>query len=294
MAKEYLKEIKKHANITGIAAGNIATGQVAVGRTYYGLYLRCLTAAGVELTRAQILADISDIIVRLDGEQIIVADATFLLDLQKYYGDSDVAGNVDGIIPIPFTRRTLPSNLERMVLALGTAFNKEGNPVKSLEISVKVIGVAQLATIEVYSLSTEEKRKIGRHIRIKKFAQSFATTGEQEVNSLPLEGSSIGYLALHFTESAGQIDQLNVKVNSVDLYDEVPTNLQKVFLADRKRTKQAGYAYADFGEKDTVNSLLPMQNVQDFRVNLVWNPAAGAPGNYAIYAEQIHGLEAVA
>ncbi|MCK5014786.1 MAG: hypothetical protein KAS66_13315 [Candidatus Omnitrophica bacterium] len=280
----FIKEWIKHANVTGIAAGNIATVSIPVGRTVHGIQLRCLTGAGVELTRAQILADVSDVTARLDGEAIITADATFLLDLQKYYGDADVAGNVDGIIPIDFAPRSLLSDEARSVYALGTA------GAKSLTLDIKVVGVVQLASIEVRTLSTPEKRILGRHIKIRKYAQSFATTGEQEVNSLPLIGKTAGYRAIHISEGSGTIDQVNIKRNSVDIYDEMPTKAQQVFLANRKRTVQSGYAHADFGEADHSGAFLPMAGVQDLRVNITWNVAAGAPGNYTLYAEEVHGL----
>jgi hypothetical protein len=95
-----LKQLIKQPDLRGIASGATATGEIPTNGTHYATYLRCLTAAGVALTRAQIVADIGDIIVRLNGEQIVEASATFLLDLQKYYGDCGNAGNIDGIIPL--------------------------------------------------------------------------------------------------------------------------------------------------------------------------------------------------
>lgn len=218
------KQIIKQPNIRGIAAGAIATGEVPTVGTHYATFLRCLTAAGVALTPAEIKADVGTIIVRINGVQIIEATSTFLLDLQKYYGDAIGAGNVNGIIPISWARQHLATDQERSVFALGMA------DVSSFTVDVNVIGVVKLASIEVLSEVTPEVRRLGQHIRISKFPQSFATTGLQEITTLPKEGSDVGYLALHIEKSTGTIDKVTVKLGGNNIFEEVDPNLDQVLL----------------------------------------------------------------
>lgn len=276
------KQIIKQPNIRGIAAGAIATGEIPTVGTHYATYLRCLSAAGVALTAAQIKADVGDIIVRINGQQIIEASATFLLDLQKYYGDQIGAGNVDGIIPIVWSRPHLATDQERSIFALGM------NGISSFTIDVKVTAVAVLSSIEVLSEVTPEVRGLGQHIRISRFPQSFATTGLQEVTTLPKEGPDVGYLGLHIPYSAGSISKVTVKLGGLNIFEDVDPNLAKVLLQKQLRNPQTGYFHVDFARSNDLGGFIPMAGVQDFRQQITWITAA--PGNYNIYTERIFGL----
>jgi len=275
------KQIKPQPNIRGIAAGALATGEVPTAGTHYALFLRCLTSAGAALTVAQIKAEIGDIIIRINGEQIVEASATFLLDLQKYYGDALGAGNVDGIIPIWFARPHLATDKERSIFAIGT------EDISSFTVDVNVVAVTNLASIEVLSLVTPERRVLGQHIRISKFPQSFGTTGIQEITTLPKEGNNVGYMALHLEESGGTIDKATVKLGGNNIFEDVDPNLNQVLLELAKRTPQSGYFHIDFSRSNDLLGFLPMANVKDFRQQIEWSVS---PSTYSIYAERVFGL----
>jgi len=276
------RQLKKQPNLRGISASAVATGEIPTTGTHYATYLRCLDAGGVELTRAQIIADIGDLVVRINGEQIVEASATFLLDLQKYYGDSKTAGNVNGIIPLFWERPGLATFQERALFALGM------NNVQSFTIDVNVVGVAVLSSIEVYSLVTPERRNLGQHMRISRFPQSFGSTGIQEITSLPKEGASVAYSAMHIEESTGTIDDVTVKLGGNDIYDEVSANLNETMLKVSGRSPQTGYYHADFGISNDLTGMIPMASVQDWRQQINWSGLA--PNNYNIYAERIFNL----
>jgi hypothetical protein len=276
------KQIIKQPNIRGIAAGAIATGEIPTVGTHYGTYLRCLSAAGVALTPTEIKAAIGNIIIRINGVQIVEASATFLLDLQKYYGDAIAAGNVNGIIPISWARPHLATDQERSVFALGMA------DVSSFTIDVNVTSVVVLASIEVLSEVTPEVRYLGQHIRINKFPQSFATTGLQEITTLPKEGNGVGYLALHIEKSTGTINKVTVKLGGNNIFEEVDPNLDQVLLQKSLRTPQGSYFHVAFDRSNDLAGVLPMAGVQDFRQQITWSGVA--PNNYNIYTERIFGL----
>jgi len=219
--------------------------------------------------------------VRINGEQIVEASSTFLLDLQKYYGDSDGAGNVDGIIPINWARRLFATDAERALFALGMA------DVNSFTIDVKILGVAVLSSIEVLSAVTPENRKLGQHVRIARFPQNLAAAGVQEISTLPKEGDTVGYMALHVSYPVGTLTKATVKVNNTNIIEDVDHNLNQVVLADNKRTAQAAYMHLDFGCSNDLAGFLPMAGVKDFRQQLTFTVL---PGNYNIYAERIFGL----
>lgn len=278
-----LTQLKKQANVRGIAANAVATCEIPTDGTHYAVYLFCKTVAGVPLTRAQMIADIGDIVLRINGDQIVEASITFLLDLQKYYGDAIGAGNVDGVIPIYFDYDHLATFAERSLFALGMA------GIDSFTISVDITAIAQLSSIEVYSDVTFEDRMLGQHKRISRYPQNYATIGVQEISTMPKHGDTVAYGALHIEDSAGTIDDVTVKIGGNDIFDEVPANINTVLQARGRRTRQTGYYHVDFAKNRAFQSLLFMAGIKDFRQKITWSTAA--PNNYNIYAEEIHGLK---
>jgi len=287
--KAILVRTLKQGNLNGVAVGT-ATGRISPTFSLLGVKLRFLTAGGVELTRAQIIADISNIRLLVDGEIFVDTDVTFLLDRQKYYGDFAGDGNVNGIVPINFVRRDMSSYQERAVYALGMGLNpKTGKPVSSVTLEVDVIGVVQVSSVEVYAEFEESVRNLGQHVKLKKFTYSFATTGDQEIDSLPKFGADSGYMALFIRKpGASTITKVNVAVNGDNLDQSIPLNVKTVQLAERNRTIQSGYDTLDFARQDDLGAFLPMAGVTDFRFVITW--ATAAPNAFPIFGEVLQGL----
>jgi hypothetical protein len=288
--KAIITRTLKQGNLNGVAVGT-ATGKVSPAFTLLGLKLRCLTSGGVELTRAQMINDISNIRVLVDGELFKDGDVTYFLDEQKYYGDFAGNGNVNGIVPINFVSRTMPSYQERAVYALGMGRNPEtGAPVGSVTIEMDVIAVAQLASVEVYAECEESVRDLGQHIKLKKHTYSFASTGDNEIDSLPKYGAGSAYKALFIRKpGSSTITKANVRVNGDDLDQNVPLNVLTVQLAERNRVIQGAYHAIDFGRQDDLGGFLPMAGVSDFRQVITW--ATAAPNAFTIFAEVVQGLK---
>ncbi|MDD5692250.1 MAG: major capsid protein P2 [Candidatus Omnitrophica bacterium] len=279
-----IRQLLKKANMNGIAAGAIATGVLPAEGTYYSVFLVAKTAAGVALTRAEILADIGNVKAMINGEEIVNCDVAVLLDLQKYYGDQIGAGNVDGIIPIYFERPHLATDAERSVFALGMA------NVSSFTLEAAIDGVAQLATLEIFAEVSNENRLLGQHVRLLKYPQSFAQTGDQEITTLPfINDASKAYLALHITAGAGTFNEVTVRIGGNAIFDRVGVNLNKVLLQKDLRNPQTGYYHVDFARPNDLKGLLPMAGIKDFRQTINWITAA--PTNFNIYAETLHGLK---
>ena len=269
--------LKKLGSVRGIAAGALATAELPAKGTHYGLFLYARTAGAVPLTRAQIIADVGDVIVRVEGEQKFELSSKQILDLQKYYGDSDNAGNIDGVVPIWFYPRGLATWQEKMVYGYGMA------DVKSFTVDTKITGVAQLSTLDVWTYSTDENRVLGPHLTIRRFPQNFPTTGLQEISSLLKGGSDTAYKALHIELNTGTIDYVTCKVDGTLIHDQVPPNLNQIMNEETGRKFQAGYYSLAFDKINDLKGLLPMADVADFRQQINWITAA--PGNFSIIAE---------
>lgn len=277
-----LTKVLKEPNFQGIAANSLASARVFNRGNIVNLYLRCLTGAGAELTRAQILADVSNIRVKLDGVQVVSVDARFLLDRQKYLGDSIGDGNQDGIIRIPFELPHIPFPQGRRASAMGTA------DLDTISVEVDVIGVAQLATIELYTeMDKEANKPLGDHVRLEKYNRNFSSTGDFEISDLPYKDRNLkGYLAAHIYTTAGVLASVEVKKDGEIVLDQVPMELNKVQNAYAKRTDQTNYQHIDFGRGMGLDSFLATKGA----TSLLWvtNWSTSPAGNFSIFLERIY------
>jgi hypothetical protein len=280
-----LTQFIKQSNVVGIAANTVATARIPTSGTHYGLILNCLQAAGTAVTIANMKTAITNIVLRHNGEQIMEGSATFFLDLHKFYMDSYTGGaaNVNGVLPIPFAPQHFNNYEERRLFAVGTS------DIQTMTLDITLGTLSTLSSIEVYSEITPEIRPRGQHIRIKKYPQSFATTGEQEISTLPLEGPSVGYKALHVElgTNPGVASYATLKVGNYAIHDQIKSAVNTVALNFMRRTPQAAYYHVDLGKNNAITSYLPMAGVQDFRLIVNWTTQ---PTNFNIYAEEIFGL----
>jgi hypothetical protein len=277
-----LTQIIKQASATGITASSVATVKIPTGGTHYALILAPKAAAGTAVSVANMKTAIGNMVLKHNGEQVMEGTATFFLDLQKYYGDSYGAGNVAGVIMIPFAPTHFTNFVERQVFAVGT------RNIQTLTLDMNILDTTNMATIDVYSELTPESRPRGKYLRIKKFSRTFGATGEHEVADLPLEGATVGYKALHITQGSGTFTSATVKIANFSFFDNVLTYINTAILAACCRTTQSGYFHIDFAKNNDITSLVPMGGVQDFRVLPNF---ATQPDNYTIYAEQYADLD---
>lgn len=278
-------QIIKQASALGVAANTTATARIPTSGTHYGLFLFVKAAAGTATSIANIKTSITDIAVYHNGEQVMLATATFFLDMHKYYFDAYTGGaaNVAGIIPIPFAPYHFANFAERQIFAVGT------KDMQSMTINITLGTLTNVSSIDVYSEVDPSLRGRGQHIRIKRYPQSFATTGTHEVSTLPLEGPNVGYKCLHIElgTNPGVSDSVTFKVGGFAIYDTVVNAINTVYSNFCRRTPQATYTYVDFGKNNSIVSFLPMVGLQDIRLLTSWTTT---PTSYNVYAEEIFGL----
>lgn len=281
-----LTQFIKQSNVVGIAANTVATARIPTTGTHFGLLFNCLQSGGTAVTIANMKTAITNIIVRHNGEQIMEGSSTFFLDLQKYYNDAFTGGaaNVNGVLPIPFAPNHFLNFEERRLFAVGTA------DIQTMTVDISLGTLSTLSSIEVYSEISPEIMNRGQHIRIKKYPQSFATTGVQEIPTLPLEGPSVGYKALHIElgTNPGVIADATLKIGNYAIHDQIKTAVNTVISNLCRRTPQAAYYHLDLGKNNAITSFLPMAGVQDFRLLINWTTT---PTNFSVYAEEIFGLK---
>ena len=273
----------REPDVIGVAVGQ-ANAKILTRANVHAVLLRCVTAGGVELTRAQMIADIGDIVVKLDGEAIWNGcDTTFLLDRQKYLGDLAMGGNQAGIIPLNFERQLLATASERKVTSLGLA------NVGSFTLDIGIVGVAQVSKIEVYSvIDGDPIRNLGQHVRIDRLSRTFAGTGVQELTDLPFQDTRcIAYLCEHIKVASGStavVSKVRVRRNGVDVYDQLPALVNAVMLNNAQRAPQTLYYHIEYDMEQDLLCALPMP-AQSLYHELTW--ATAAPNAYSVYIERL-------
>lgn len=279
--------IRKIAGAKGVQSDGIATADIpSVGRHYQYLF-EFKKASGTLLTQAQIESEVSEVRVKINGEIIIEASPAFLFDRQDYYLASRGASVNDGILMIDWEQSHLTKPEHRAIFPLGMA------DVRSVTIEFTLGTLANLSIIDVTVVSTNESAILGTHLRIKKHAQSFNSTGEQVISDLPI-GRNYALLAYHIGLGSGALTDVSLTANNTQLIDRVSTSVETAILEKSARTIQSGYFSIDFGRNNEMLSFLKFlqgnQMVQDWRLGLNWgtNPS----GLYNIYGEYYYNLPA--
>lgn len=278
-----LTRLVKEPNFQGVSSSSLASARVFTRGNIVNLYLRFLESDGTTVSIADMKSEVTGAVnVKVNGVSIIQADVTFLLDRQKYFGDSIGAGNVASMLPIPMELSYLPTPEGRRVFALGT------KDINTITVELNTGTLTNVSSIELFTeVDNEETRVIGEHIRIDKFARNFGSTGKHEVSDLPFQDKNvIGYLGAHITmPGSAVVSTVEVKRNGVVILDQIPPELNQVLLEKEFRTPQSGYFHVDFGRGRALSSLLPMANTQSFLWEIVW--AGAAPNNYNVYTERV-------
>jgi len=271
--------ILKEPDFQNVAASGTALSRVNTKGNLHKLLFRMVTSGGVLLTVAQMKAACSGVRLKLDGDVKREVDVTHLLEIQKYYGDIALGGNVAGVCVLDLTRPVLNSFGERALYSYGL-----GN-VKDVIVEIDVVSVATLARIELYSVTDDMPiRDLGDHVVVNKYPRTFADTGDQEENNLPKDDRMAkAYLAAHIRYTTGTLNYVTFKRNGVDAFVKLTPELNQVALGYAKRTPQTNYFHLDFDLGNSFDSVLP---VPADSLYMVTNWAV-APTAYAIFLERI-------
>lgn len=279
-----VRQMKKYASMSGVATGALATMDMPIGGTHYAYFLRCLNSSNAEVTVAQMKAELDTVRILIDGETALDATATLLLELQQYYYAFRNGANVDGIIPINWSRDFLPSVLGANTSALqGDVFALGNRNIQNITIEVKCGTLTNIAKIEVFAQRVDAPTDLGQFVRLQNFPQNFATTGTNVVDGIPKEIRT-AHLAYHIKHATGTLDQATVIVNGTDRL-KLPAKLNQVISEKAGRDPQSGITTLAFDLQNNLAGFLPMVDVQDLRLELEWSGAA--PNNYNIFREAI-------
>jgi len=268
-----------------LTSGQNATLQIPSYGKIQSLFLHFLTSAGASVTEAQIRAEIGNIRLTLGGKDVVNSDAVTLLDLYEALGvNISESLGVDGVIELNVGRLFYTDPAVRDLFGWGTA------DVSTIQVQVTAGTLSAIASVQAYTSREAVNENLGAHSRFIDYPQSFNATGDHTVDTLPRDLDSAYLMVMANDGASGTITDGESKVNSVNVHEKTPLNINKAFASNSKVVQPAGYFCYTFLD-GSLTGRLPMVGVTDLRFKTTFSVAPGA-GGYKMSALTIVGLPA--
>lgn len=263
--------------VRSIGASKQCVIDIPPGPTYLGLLIDC-TISGTGATRAEIASMLTQWRLTISGTEIWTLTGQELMSITEFYLTGQIGDS--GKVFIPFSRiwmRDLPAVLNP---ALGT----KGETSVELTITQDATSTIDLITAETEIDPIAQP--LGRHVRIKRWTPSIASTGRYEFTGLYKNPNAV-LLALHIVVPvAANLTNITYVADGVRLFDEVTqARLAKLYSqAVKPRTIQtaAKIIGLDFCYRGIDSDAVRLSMVEQ-RLDLTF--ATAAPNNVSILAE---------
>lgn len=280
----------KEADLPGIAQNALCTMEIGTKFNHHGLALDFTKAAGVMMTKAEIITDVESVSLNVkvkNGPNIrLLKDipAEVIFDILNIYPEQSKSSyTYAGVLYIPFTRTTLGTLVDPNALVIGMA------DIDHYILSVKFKDVV-LTTVLVGVLPEVDRgpaRPLGEHIRFERWERSHAAISVENVTELPFGIPNTAMLGYHIDLGAtGICDDVEVRFDGELLHDPLNIAQNSLLLHKAKRTEVSGYFHVDFNRK---GSALPVGVGKSFRQKFNWSTA---PNAYDVYTEMVYNLGA--
>ena len=255
-----------------LASNQATTFQIPVFGKLHDLIGIFRTGAGAPVTEAQLRAEVGLIRVTVDGRDIVNATVAKCLDAYETLGvNVGLNTGIDGAVELNFGRLLFADPVMRDVFAWGS------QNVANIQVTVTGGTLVNVASCQFYSSRQNELSDFGAHAEYINYPQNFNATGQHTVDTLPRNLGSSYVMMLVDQGSAGVISNGEVRVNSVTIRENVPTNVNRQLLSNYKFQQPSGYFVHAFGD-GAVAGQLPMNAVTDFRLLTTFTTAPGANG----------------
>ncbi|WP_422024775.1 major capsid protein P2 [Pyruvatibacter mobilis] len=246
----------------GVAVGGTATADIPKTGAYRELLLG-YESNGTPANLATMVADITQIRLRLNGVDQWVLSADDLIKLNSIYGET----YQDGLLPLFFHEPH-----RREMLGEDAGIWGMGN-VQSFQMEIKIASGATAPRLTLHALREPGSRPIGAIRKIKRYNLPVTNTGDN-VYTPDRFGA---YRAIH--AKTANINGVHVKVDDRDKL-HAPFSLINNKMRRHGLTPVTGWSSIIFDDDRRFGSMLEMQprdlpRVQDFRVIYDMSAASG-------------------
>ena len=273
----------KLSSFNAVGPGQTANMSLPVGGPVYeAIHIRHkFGAASALATKAQIKANLTKIVVKVNGEMLIDLTGKELQELNDFYKYPFK----NGYLSIPFIRPEFLNANEELRYALGTV------GIRQLSIEITLAAGLINPSLDAWAQITPGvQRPMGQVIRVRSTTQSAqAAAGLREIHDLPVVGPEIGrgIKALHI--QSGKITEHEILRQGTKITESTKELLTLVqnFRSYRTggRTGQTGYYHIDFAG-DRASGIVSTQDVSDFRLKLTFS---GIEAAFKVISEETIG-----
>lgn len=255
-----------------LSSGSPTTIQIPAFGKIDDLYLVFYDSSGDPVAESDVRGEISNIALKLDGKEIVNCDGNQIYDLLETLGKHVGTQNgVDGVVSLNAMRVMFTDPGVRDIFGWGT------NNINSIQLRITAGTLSNIASVQAFTTRTASNENLGAHIRTISYPQSFNSTGEDTVDTLPRD-SNANYLAVLTSDGAsGTIDSGEVRVNAEQIQDPLPSEVNSQKLNMRGFKQPSGYFVYLFND-NRVDGRLPMNGVTDLRFITDFAVAPGAGG----------------
>lgn len=257
MARSQVK-LNSFSNVT---AGNTATLQLPLGRTYDQVLVGF---SGITLTQ------IKNIRVEVNGKAIQeFKDGKELADLNKFYGRNTTATVLD----FHFKQPEMKTLAEQRMFGLGTAsLNRpaqsqiEADQSPAIQVVTIVMDIDSAAAnpkLDAYAIQSDPS-VIGSIVKVKRFPISL-NAGLNEVDKIPRPASA-RIKAFHVITDA-TIEKVVTKVDNVEVTELDRVIVEKIQVGNG-RSPQAGICTSDYCLEGDMKQAIPLKGIQDLRLQI--------------------------
>lgn len=257
-------------------------------KTYAKLAL-FLTIAGVAATRAQIVAQVTNIRVAISGRELWVGSGANLLAIQQFYSQTDSATLYPGFICFDFLRGWSVDRTDGQDAVLGLADQS------TAQIEVTMGAGATINGATIFGANFQEPEGTGVATRLVRLTPNVGTVGLFIYPDLPPPRAGETLLAIHlYPPVVANLTKIGYTADDVRLIDVTPSALNRLYVeAGQPRQPQEtnGMTSLDFTAlTGDPSDGVDMTRVSQHQLELTFVTAA--PGSFAIiceYASPISG-----
>jgi len=261
--------------VTGIAANGIAVAKVPPGATYASISFLC-RIAGVAATRAQIVAQWTQIRCTISGNEIFTLSGQQLVAIIEYYCTGLIGDT--GVLTIPFQRLWQ----KEIAAALNPDWGTLGESSIQFEITQTA---ATIDTVDVYAEVEPMAQELGAYVSYQRLTPTFASTGVFVYPDLYKNPDAVLY-ALHLeVPVVANLTNCELIADNVSLVNTPPLVLNAYGREGTPvRTPQtaAGFVHMDFCRRGVDADALPL-SMSTLTLRLTF--ANAAPNTFAVIQE---------
>lgn len=256
-------------SVSNVTEGSTFTVHCPVGRTYESIHLQMGGTVFQE-------DDILNLSVNVNGKPIMTfGTGTELRQINDFYGRPDQSAHIganSGTLDIYFRRPELLEQF-RNLTALGT------QDVDTLTITGDLSGTTS-PTLTAHAV-LGRPAAMGAITKVRRFPVTFSTSGQQEIDRLPM-GPRI--IAVHLFKS--DISDVEVEADGVKIVD-ASKDLLNILQENEGRVPVTGSAtHVDFCLDGDLRNALVTQGLQDFRLR----PTLDTSGAVTAVVEYLDGF----